>query len=97
MGASTLTLNPTDLSDPVPEAGDDLVLDGGPYHQLSVVKDILIAAAPGQLVGLSDVEQSFHQTAAAPEPSTVALLALAGCVLVGVRRKTVLSRSSFRG
>ncbi len=80
VGNSTLTLNPTDLSDPAPEPGDNLVLEGGPYPQLSVVKDILIYAGVDQLVGLSDVEQSFHQVV--PEPSTWALL-LGGAGLLG--------------
>jgi PEP-CTERM motif len=80
VGNSTLTLTPTDLSDPAPEAGDNLILAGGPYQQLSVVKDITIYAAADQAVGLSDVEQSFHQEI--PEPSTWALL-LGGVGLLG--------------
>jgi hypothetical protein len=67
---STLTLNPSDIIDPLPEAGDNLLLVPG-QTQLAVLKDILIAAAPGNIVGLSDVQQSFHQTSAVPEPTTV--------------------------
>ena len=71
---STLTLNPADLSDPIPEAGDSLMVIP-PQIRLNVIKDILIATAPGQLVGLSDVQQSFHQV---PEPTTM----IAGALLL---------------
>jgi len=74
-GNSTLTLNPLDLSDPLTEPGDNLVISPG-QSQLLVTKDILIAAFAGQLVGLSDVEQSFHQ--AVPEPTTI----IAGALLL---------------
>ena len=68
---STLTLNPTDLSDPDPEAGDNLFVNPS-EHQLFVTKNILIAAFAGNLVGLSDIKQSFHQVV--PEPSSFGLL-----------------------
>ncbi|HZL12529.1 MAG TPA: hypothetical protein VFC85_00160, partial [Verrucomicrobiae bacterium] len=71
---STLTLSPTDLSDPAPEAGDNLFVNPN-QPVLNVTKDILIDADAGQLVGLSDVEQSFHQVAV-PEPMTVTILGL---------------------
>jgi hypothetical protein len=71
---STLTLNPTDISDPAPEVGDNLNFSTG-QTSVAVVKDILIAAATNQLVGLSDVRQSFHQV---PEPTTV----IAGALLL---------------
>ena len=71
---STLTLTPTDLSDPAPEAGDNLFVNPN-QPVLNVTKDILIDADAGQLVGLSDVEQSFHQVAV-PEPMTVTILGL---------------------
>lgn len=74
VGNSTLTLNPTDLSDPPAEPGDNL--NFSPEQQLDVTKDIQIAALAGQLVGLSDVEQSFHPTVV-PEPAT------SGCLLLG--------------
>ena len=76
VGNSTLTLNPTDLSDPPSEAGDNLYINPG-ESQLFVVKDIMISALAGQLVGLSDVEQSYHQTAV-PEPTTI----IAGALLL---------------
>jgi hypothetical protein len=74
VGNSTLSLTPSDLSDPAPEAGDNLVLTGGPYPQVVVASDTLIAAGPGQLVGLSVLQQSFHQQSVTPEPSTWVLL-----------------------
>jgi hypothetical protein len=77
VGNSTLTLNPTDLSDPQAEAGDNLNFTGEP--QLFVVKDILIAANAGNAVGLSDVRQSFHQV---PEPSAMLLGSLGGGLLL---------------
>jgi hypothetical protein len=84
VGNSTLTLNPTDLSDPQAEAGDNLNFTGEP--QLFVVKDILIAAAAGNLVGLSDVQQSFHQV---PEPSAMLIGSLGGVLLfLRLRRQT---------
>jgi hypothetical protein len=73
-GNSTLTLNPTDLSDPLPEVGDNLYI-GPPQLQLQVIKDIAISAKAGQLVGLSDVKQSFHEV---PEPTTM----IAGALLL---------------
>jgi hypothetical protein len=71
---STLTLTPTDLSDPKAEAGDNLYVNPS-ENVLNVVKDISIAANGGDLVGLSDVEQSFHPV---PEPTTV----IAGVLLL---------------
>jgi hypothetical protein len=79
VGNSTLTLNPTDLSDPAPEPGDNLTINPS-ENQLSVVKDITIDAFAGDLVGLSDVEQSFHQTTTpVPEPASAGLF-LSGLV-----------------
>lgn len=71
---STLSLTPSDLSDPPVEAGDNLYLNPA-QMQLNVVKDIPIGAAAYQLVGLSDVEQSFHEI---PEPTTM----IAGLLLL---------------
>jgi hypothetical protein len=82
---SMLSLTPSDLSDPSAEAGDNLVLTGGPYPQVSVTSDTLIAAGPGQLVGLSVLQQSFHQVAA-PEPSTWLLL-IGGVVVLGFSQR----------
>ena len=73
VGDSVLTLTPNDLSDPAQEAGDNLSFAGA--HQLAVTKDIVIIAYAGQLVGLSDVAQSFHQV---PEPTTM----IAGALLL---------------
>jgi hypothetical protein len=72
---STLTLNPLDFVDPTPEAGDNLMLIP-PQLLLNVKKDIVISAAPGQLVGLSYVQQSFHEVV--PEPTTM----IAGALLL---------------
>ncbi len=92
VGNSLLTLNPLDLSDPATEYGDNLYF--APKSELDVTKDIQIAAAAGQLVGLSEVQQSFHQTAV-PEPSTVvagALLLLPfGISTLRILRKKMVS------
>lgn len=80
---STLTLNPTDLSDPQPEAGDNLNIDPG-ANQLAVVKDITIVAFAGNSVGLTDVRQSFHQV---PEPGTLLLGSLGGSLLLFLRAR----------
>jgi hypothetical protein len=82
---STLTLNPSDLSDPVAEAGDNLNISPG-EPRLYVTKDILIDAFPGQVVGLSDVKQSFHQV---PEPATMSLLMFGAGGLWLLRKKKV--------
>lgn len=81
VGNSTLMLNPSDFSDPNPEPGDNLNINPS-ANQLFVVKDIVITAAPGQLVGLSDVAQSFHQV---PEPGTLLLGSLGGGLLLLLR------------
>jgi len=85
VGNSTLTLNPLDLSDPLAETGDNLNINPG-ERQLFVTKDITIAAFPGQLVGMSDIEQSFHQI---PEPGVMVLGSLGGALLLylGSRRQ----------
>lgn len=86
VGFSTLSL--TDLSDPAPESGD--VLTFSPQHQLFVTKDILMIANAGYVVGLSYVQQSYHQTAV-PEPSTI----VAGALLLlpfGVSTLRILRR-----
>ena len=71
---SNLSLSPSDLSDPSSEPGDNLTLTLG-LSNISVTTDILVAAGPDQLVGLSVLNQSFHQVGAAtPEPSTWMLL-----------------------
>ncbi len=82
VGNSTLTLNPLDTVDPVPEAGDNLNFSPG-EPQLFVTKDILINASAGASVGLSEVQQSFHQI---PEPGA-ALLLLLGSSTLWVLRK----------
>jgi hypothetical protein len=85
VGNSTLTLNLLDLSDPLAETGDNLNINPG-EQQLFVTKDITIAAFPGQLVGMSDIEQSFHQI---PEPGVMVLGSLGGALLLylGSRRQ----------
>jgi hypothetical protein len=96
---STLTLNPTDLSDPAPEAGDNLGIPNG-AAQLNVTKDIFIGAAAGQFVGLSDVEQSFHQMSevAVPEPTSIGLVLFSLTTLAGFQglkqKKLFRSKSS---
>ena len=75
---STLTLNPIDLSDPQPEPGDNLNINPS-EHQLYVEKDILITAVAGNVVGLVNVVQSFHQV---PEPGTLLLGSLGGALLL---------------
>lgn len=72
VGNSSLTLS--DLSDPIAESGDNLFINPS-VSSLAVSKDILITAGPHSLVGLSDVEQSFHQV---PEPTTI----IAGVLLL---------------
>ena len=75
---STLTLNPPDLSDPPAEPGDNLNINPS-VNQLAVIKDITILANAGNVVGLNNVEQSFHQV---PEPSTMLLGSLGGGLLL---------------
>lgn len=84
---STLSLDPSDLSDPEPERGDDLLVGG--EHVLNVVKDIQITAFAGAQVGLSDVQQSFHQDV--PDGGMTLVLLGAAVTCVGfVRRKMSL-------
>ena len=64
VASSTLTLNPTDLSDPPAEGNDQLNISPGELL-LQATTDISITAYSGQLAGLSDLQQSFHQV---PEP-----------------------------
>jgi hypothetical protein len=92
VGNSTLSLTPSDLSDPPAEPGDNLVLTGGPYPQLSVVSDTLIAAGPGQLVGLSVLQQSFHQSST-PEPSAWVLLIGGIGALAFIQRRRLATQS----
>ena len=82
VGNSTLTLNPLYTVEPPAEQGDNL--NFSPESQLFVTKDILIAALPGYSVGLTDVEQSFHQV---PEPTTMALLVFGAGTLWIVRKR----------
>ncbi len=83
VGNSTLTLNPNDTSDPPAEAGDNLYINPNAL-QLAVVKDITIDAYAGNLVGLSDVQQSFHEV---PEPCTMLLGGLGGGLLLFLRSR----------
>jgi hypothetical protein len=71
---SSLTLIPQDFSDPVAESGDNLYINPG-VPSLVVTKDISFYANPGQIIGLSVLEQSVHQV---PEPTTM----LAGALLL---------------
>jgi hypothetical protein len=81
---STLSLDPGDLSDPVPERGDNLLVDPG-QHTLNVVKDIQITAFAGAHVGLSDVQQSFHQDV--PDGGMTLVLLGAAVTCVGFARR----------
>ena len=83
---STLTLVPTDLSDPAPEPGDNLYVVPG-QTDLNVTKDILITANAGMVVGLSQVDQSFHQTGVPDGGLTLALLGFAMVGVEGLRRR----------
>lgn len=83
VGNSTLTLNPLDLSDPLAETGDNLNINPG-EQKLFVMKDITIAAYANQLVGMSDIQQSFHQV---PEPSAMLLGSLGGGWLLFLRSR----------
>jgi len=85
---STLSLNPPDLSDPQPEPGDNLNINPA-ENQLAVTKDILIAAYAGNMVGLTNVEQSFHQV---PEPGTMLLGSLGGGLLLFLRSRRQTKR-----
>ena len=94
-------LDITDLSDPLPEFGDDLIVNPSEIV-LHVTKDIFFfAVAPvapetANFVGLSQVKQSFHQTTVpnggttVPDGGTTVMMlgaALSGLVLL--RRKLV--------
>jgi len=80
---STLTLNPPVLSDPPAQPGDNLNINPS-ENQLYVSKDILIIAYAGNVVGLTNVEQSFHQV---PEPGTMLLGSLGGGLLLFLRSR----------
>jgi hypothetical protein len=80
---STLTLNPPVLSEPPAQPGDNLNINPS-VQQLAVIKDISILAKPGNLVGLSNVEQSFHQVPV-PEPSVTLIGSLGGGLLLLLR------------
>ena len=80
---STLTLNPPDFIDPQPEPGDNLNINPS-ANQLAVIKDITIDAFAGNVVGLTNVEQSFHQV---PEPGTLLLGGLGGGLLLLLRSR----------
>jgi hypothetical protein len=88
VASSTLTLNPLVLSQ---TAGPNLIVNPS-EQQLLVTKDIFIGALAGQLVGLSDVEQSFHQLAV-PEPASVGLF-LTGLGALVCCRRFIRNRSS---
>jgi hypothetical protein len=86
---STLTLNPPVLSDPPAQPGDNLNINPS-ENQLFVSKDILIIAYGGNLVGLSNVEQSFHQV---PEPSVMLLGSLGGGLLLFLKSRRQARRN----
>ena len=87
-------LDLTDLSDPLPEIGDDLIINPS-ATVLHVTKDIFfLALAPVRpnvvnFVGLSQVKQSFHQTTVPDGGTTVMMLGAALSGLVLLRRKLV--------
>ena len=89
---SSLTI--TDLSDPLPEIGDDLIINPS-ETVLHVTKDIFFLAlgpvSPNlvNFVGLSQVKQSFHQTSVPDGGTTVMMLGAALSGLVLLRRKLV--------
>ncbi len=86
---STLTLNPPVLSDPPAQPGDNLNINPS-ENQLFVSKDILILANAGNVVGLGNVEQSFHQV---PEPGTMLLGSLGGGLLLLLRSRRQATRN----
>ncbi len=76
-----------DLGDPFAEAGDDLIVNP-PASTLYVTKDIVLGVAPGGLVSISEVRQSFHQTVS----DGGATLSMLGLALAGV----AMARRLFR-
>ncbi len=86
---STLTLNPLVLSDPPAQPGDNLNINPS-ENLLYVSKDIVIIANAGNVVGLTNVEQSFHQV---PEPGTMLLASLGGGLLLFFRSRRQARRN----
>ncbi len=86
---STLTLNPPVLSNPPAQPGDNLNINPG-EQQLFVSKDILVFAYAGNLVGLNDVRQSFHQV---PEPGVMVLGSLGVGLLLVMRSRRQAARN----
>ncbi len=77
-----------DLSDPAAEAGDNLNLSM-PSSNLSITTGINLAVVNGGQVSISELRQSFHQTAI-PEPGTTAMLILGvGAVALLFRKKAL--------
>ena len=87
-------LDITDLSDPLPEIGDDLIVNPS-ETVLHVTKDIFffaiapVAPETVNFVGLSQVKQSFHQVTVPDGGTTVMMLGAALSGLVLLRRKLV--------
>jgi len=81
---STVGFNPTDLSDPPSEAGENLYFSQ-PYKKVQVSKDVLMTAYKDGHVQISIIEQRISQV---PEPGFYGALALglSGLVLAFRRR-----------
>jgi len=73
----------SDLSDPVAETGDDLIVNP-PQTTVFVTKDVNLDPEAGGVIGTSLLTQSFHQV---PEPTSLILLGLGFTGLAIWRRR----------
>jgi hypothetical protein len=83
---ASVSVNDNDLSDPPGELSDKLLF-GTPLRSVDVTKDVRLQAIASGRAGISDIQQTFSQTAI-PEPRTAALMLGFGLAIALWRKKS---------